>query len=137
MTATDAHLWEIDHPYYCSEGSYWVPGTQWHEVHNEYTSWADFLEEWGSADEDYNLLFRWDWKRADPDDYKYEVEEDPDFKIPGDHLELFYFMQRKARNMSVFVEVSENDEPNVREWLSGKAEHIRKLWEPLLDNRDG
>lgn len=133
MSNNKPHLWEIDHPYYCQEGSYWVGGNQWHEVHNEYESWSDFLDEWSATDDDLNLMFRWDWKRADPDDYTYEVEEDPDFKIPGDVLQLFYMMQRKARNMSVFVKVTEADEPAVREFLAKKAEHMRKLWEPLLD----
>ncbi len=133
MSAAEQHLWEIDHPYYCSEGSYWVPGTRFHEVHQEFEAFDDFLSEWEHADEDYNLLFRWDWKRADPDDYKYELEEDPNFELPADHLQIFYFMQRKARNMSVFVRVTEADEPSVREFLTKKAEHMRKLWEPLLD----
>jgi hypothetical protein len=131
--STQEHLWEINHPYYCSEGSYWVPGTRWHEVHQEYENWQDFLSEWELADEDYNLLFRWDWKRADPDDYKYEREENPAFEMPGDHVELFYMMQRKARNMSVFVKVNEADEQDVREFLVRKASHMRKLWEPLLE----
>lgn len=126
------HLWEIDHPYYCSEGSYWVPGTRWHEVHAEYDSWADFIDEWGSNDPDLNLLFRWDWQRSDPDDYKYEREENPDFEMPGDTVDLFYMMQRKARNMSIQVKVTESDEPAVREFLTGRAEHMRKIWEPLL-----
>lgn len=128
MTETSSkHLWEIDHPYYCSEGSYWLPGTRWHEVHNEYETWADFLSEWGGNDPDLNLLFRWDWKRADPADHEPYGEE-----VPGDHVELFYFMQRKARNMSVFVKVTEADETAVREFLTTRAEHMRKLWEPLL-----
>lgn len=120
------HLWEIDHPYYCSEGSYWVPGTRWHEVHADYSSWADFMDEWGGNDSDLNLLFRWDWQRSDPSDY----QDDED--VPGDQLHLFYMMQRKARNMSVYVVVTEADEPAVREWLTTKADHMRKLWEPLL-----
>ena len=132
MSTEVQHLWEIDHPYYCSEGSYWVPGTRFHEVHQEFSSWADFMDEWGNADEDYNLLFRWDWQRANPDDYKYELEEDPNYELPEDHLQVFYMMQRKARNMSVFVKVTEDDEPSVREFLTGKAEHMRKVWEPLL-----
>lgn len=79
-----------------------------------------------------NLLFRWDWDRSDPDDYTYELEENPEFEVPGDTLKLFYFMQRKARNMSIEVAVTEADEPAVREWLSIRAEHMRTLWEPLL-----
>ena len=133
-------LWEFDHPYYCSEGNYFSAGQ--HEV---FESWAAFatpsaqssLEDIGNLlydfDDDLNLLWRWDWRRPDPSDYEYELEEDPDFEMPGDYLLLFFMMQRKARNMSAEVAITEADESAVREWLEKKALHMRKLWEPLLD----
>jgi hypothetical protein len=128
------HLWEIDHPYYCSEGSYFVAGTEWDKVHANWDSWQRFMEDgWGECDEDYNLLFRWDWRRPDPADYEYESEEDPNFKMPGDTLQLFFYLQRKAYGFSHNVAVVEADEPAVREWLTKRAEHLRKVWEPLLD----
>lgn len=123
----EPHLWEIDHPYYCTEGNFYRAGQ-----HEEHETWTDFLEQWGGMDEDLNLVFRWDWFRADPEDYKYEKEADPDFEMPGDVLQLYYMMQRKARNMSVYVKVVEADETAVREFLTAKAEHMRKLWAPLL-----
>lgn len=136
QAAERPHLWEYDHPYYCAEGSYWVGGGRFYEVHEQYDSWANFKEDagWYDANKDYNLLFRWDWKRADPADYEYELKEDPDFKLPGDQLELFYMGQRKARNSSVFVNVTEADEPEVRAWLAEHAAHMRRVWEPLLDS---
>ena len=127
-----AHLWEVGHPYYCQEGSYWVGGDRWHDVHADYESWADFVSEWANMDLDLNLLFRWDWQRADPADYSFELEEDPTFELPGDTVELFYMMQRKARNMSIRVKVTEADEDAVRGYLAVRAEHMRKVWEPLL-----
>ena len=127
------HLWEIDHPYYCNEGCFYTPGTRFHEVHQEIASWADFMDSWADADEDYNFLFRWDWKRSDPADYEWEREENPAFELPGDTLQLFYMLQRKAKPMSVFVKVNEEDEAAVTEFLRGKAEYMRKIWEPLLD----
>ncbi|CAN7263467.1 hypothetical protein LJR186_001186 [Microbacterium foliorum] len=127
------HLWEFDHPYYCSEGCYYVPGGQWADVHSDWTSWAEFLEEWGDVDPDYNLLFRWDWKRADPADYEYERKHETDFEMPGDTLHLFFYLQRKAKPFSHEIQVTEADEASVREWLTGRALHMRKLWEPLLD----
>lgn len=133
-TATK-HLWEIDHPYYCSEGCYYVPGTQWGDVHAEWLSWAAFLEEWGDVDPDYNLLFRWDWKRANPADYEWERERDPEFTMPADTLSLFFYLQRKAKPFSHEIQVTEADEAAVREWLGVKAEHMRRLWAPLLDER--
>lgn len=137
---TTKHLWEIDHPYYCSEGNFYMAG-----MHSVFESWAEFAEPSSQTatadlgnllydfDDDLNLLWRWDWKRADPSDYEYEVEADPDFEIPGDTLQLFFMLQRKAYNISAEVAVTEADEPAVREWLEAKALHMRRLWEPLLD----
>lgn len=133
ITAPAKRLWEIDHPYYCNEGSYYASGSSLHDVHQTHDSWADFLAEWEHADLDMNLIFRWDWDRANPEDYRYELDENPAFEIPGDTLKIFYFMQRKARNLSVYVSVTEADDPAVREWLTVRAEHMRTLWEPLLE----
>lgn len=126
MTDTATHLWGIDHPYYCEEGNYYVPGTRWHEVHNEYPSWADFLEEWGDSDPDRNLVFRWDWRRPDPDDY------DEDDEMPGDRLWIYWVLQRKALLRSTVCDVTEADEPAVRAWLADRARTITALWAPLL-----
>ena len=60
--------------------------------------------------------------------------------MPGDVLNLFFIAQRKARCFSASVEVTEADEPAVRAWLAKKAEHMRQVWEPLLNpkgNNDG
>jgi hypothetical protein len=117
------HLWEIDHPYYCEQGNYYArPG----EAHEDYGSWAEFFEEEGALDADLNLLFRWDWHRPDPADVESGDAE------PGDELHLFYVSQRKAVLRSVAVRVTEDDEPAVREWLTGKAAHITRLWAPFM-----
>lgn len=104
------------------------------KVHTNYACWNDFMGEWGMSDLDMNLVFRWDWDKADPEDYEYELEEDPDFELPGDTLKVYFYLQRKAYGHSVFVDVTEDDEPAVREWLQVRAEHMRNLWEPLLDS---
>jgi hypothetical protein len=40
MTDSKApHLWEMDHPYYCSEGNYFN-----NECHAEFATWSDFLK---------------------------------------------------------------------------------------------
>lgn len=134
------HLWEISHPYYCSEGNFYKNG-----CHTIFGSWEEFaapttvssagfggnvLYDW---DDDLNFLFRWDWQRADPDDYTWEREEDPEFEMPGDKLFLFFMAQRKGRNMSAEVAVTEADERAVRAWLEKKAEYMRKVWEPFLN----
>ncbi|WP_030149529.1 hypothetical protein [Mycetocola saprophilus] len=133
MSTETKHLWEHNHSYYCTEGCYFVGGREYHLVHAKHESWADFMDDWGDSDPDYNLLFRWDWVREDPADYAYEIAEDPSFEIPGDTLKLFFFLQRKAKPFSHHIAVKPEDEPAVREWLTAKAEHMRGIWAPLLD----
>jgi len=130
---TEKHLWEYDHPYYASEGCYWTPGTRYHEVHTDWDSWAEFMAAWGDTDPDLNLVYRWDWVRPDPAYYKYEIEEDPEFEIPGDYLKVYFVLQRKANLHSHHIQVTEADEAAVREWLQTRAERVRMIWEPLLD----
>lgn len=129
------NLWEYDHPYYASEGCYYTPGTQSHEVHADWETWEDFKTEWGDTDPDYNLLYRWDWKRPDPDDYKYEIEENPDFEIPGDQLQLYFMLQRKAKPFSHHIQITEADQDDVRAWLTKRAETMRAIWEPIIEPR--
>ena len=145
----ERHLWEIDHPYYCSEGNFYKNG-----CHTLFESWEEFatpttvdsagfggnvLYDW---DDDLNFLFRWDWKKADPDNYFLSPGEDGDetaeFEEAAkiDTLMLFFMAQRKGRNMSAEVAVTEADEPAVRAWLEKKAEYMRRIWEPLLDTPD-
>lgn len=119
MTA-EARLWEIDHPYYCTEGNYYKNGN-----HLTYDSWADFIAEWGALDPDLNLVFRWDWKRADPDD-------DGITRVPEDRLLVFWVLQRKAILRSTECTVTEADEPAVREWLTKRARTVAAIWEPII-----
>jgi hypothetical protein len=119
------HLWEIDHPYYCTEGNYYVSGLRRDEVHSSYGSWAEFHEEWGGNDHDMNLVFRWDWKRADPDDYE-DGEE-----LPPDTLAVYWVLQRKAILRSTECVVTEADEPAVRAWLADRAKTVAAIWQPL------
>lgn len=121
----EPHLWEIDHPYYCTEGNYFVSGTRWDEVHNEYDSWSEFLEEWGDSDHDMNLVFRWDWKRDDGEFVEEGEEPEPD------KLHVYWVLQRKAILRSTVCVVTEADEPAVRTWLAERAKTIAAIWAPL------
>ena len=118
------HLWEIDHPYYASQGNYYARPDE--GLHAEFSSWAEFYEDQGDADLDMNLVYRWDWTVPDPNDYE-DGEE-----LPPETLDLFYVGQRKALLRSVSVEIQREDEPAIREWLVVRAEHMRRVWEPLL-----
>lgn len=112
------HLWEIGHPYYATEGCFYAPGNA--QPHQEYASWRDFHEECGDDDLDMNLVYRWDWHGPDED-------------YAANRLDIFFIGQRKALPRSVFVEVTVEDEPEIREWLKVRADHMRSVWEPLLD----
>jgi len=79
------HLWECDHPYYCSEENYFRGRS---ETVAEYDSWAGWLNLNLGMDVDYNLIFRWDWKPIDEDgghpkdDAAMDILDDnPDCKI--------------------------------------------------------
>lgn len=122
------HLWEAKHSYYCNEGNYY---TNDRELGPHYKRWADFLDEWGDADLDYNLVFRWDW------------QEDEDAPFNGDVnyrngiLKVFIMGQRKGLYNWTTTEVCRADEPAVREWLQPRLDHLIKLWSPLTTPEDG
>lgn len=125
------HLWEIKHPYYCNDGNYFKNG----EVY-EHESWAEFMDEFSldQTDMDYNLVFRWDWKKPDPSDFDVAGEYgDPEEVPTWDKLHLYFMGQRKGYFFVHIVDVTEGDEEPVREYLSAYAEHMRKIWEPFLD----
>lgn len=116
-----SHLWEIDHPYYCTEGNYHAK-----DRHQVYESWAEFVENgWFDSDPDMNLLFRWDWM-------SWRRHPDPDLRSDRpDELLLFFVLQRKADHYSMSVCVTDDDEPAVRAWLEERAKTIAAIWEPI------
>jgi hypothetical protein len=113
------HLWEYDHPYYCNDGNYYANDTVFY-----HDSWALYMKEFADADKDYNLVFRWDWKRPVDDEFG-------EF-APDDALHLYHMAQRKGAFWVHIVRVEEADEDSVREYLTEYAEHMKKIWEPLL-----
>lgn len=129
-------LWEVDHPYYCSESNYYVggvpkPGSFGVPAddfapgdHVRFESWEEFG--WKDSDADYNLLFRWDWEVPDPRDYA-EGEG-----MSEERLSLFWMLQRKGRFMVTSFPVKREEEPEIRVWLAERAAHLAKVWEPFL-----
>jgi hypothetical protein len=125
-------LWEADHPYYCSEASYYVGGrpepSPWGEPgvpydHVEFDSWAEFG--WKDADPDYNLLFRWDWNVCSA------AEDEDEEDLPRERLVLFWMLQRKGRFMITSFPVRRDEEPEIREWLDERFRHLLKVWSPF------
>lgn len=123
------HLWEVEHPYHSEEGNYLVAPADTLEAIVKFPSWEEFhvfATNTEFQDPDYNLVYRWDWQTPDPE--LYEDEE-----LPSDKLLLFVIQQRKAYNLSYEIDVRREDEPDIREWLTGRAKKIAAIWQPVLD----
>lgn len=123
------HLWEINHPYHCSDTNYYVNGYE-RPAHGQtrHDSWAAYIAEFGleHTDMDYNLVFRWDWKPVAESEDEWSEYED------SDTLHLYHMQQRRGNFQVHIVRVNRDDEPEVRKYLSTYAEHMRKIWEPFL-----
>lgn len=104
-------LWDVDHPYYAMEGNFYKRGE-----HFLAESWAEFWENMKDSDHDLDLLYRWDWQTSGHG---------------GDELLLFFMGQRKARAWSYAVEVTRDDAPAIREWLTERAKTIAAIWAPI------
>lgn len=119
------HLWEAQHPYYASDTEFHTRPAE----HARFDSWAEFVENFGDADFDYNLVFRWDWKRFDPENYT--IEDLPPPELRRDELWVYFVMQRKGFYWPVRAYVTEADEPAVRAWLAERGAYLSRVWEPL------
>lgn len=121
------HLWEAEHPYYCSDSNYYAPGGDRphgepaHD-HVEVESWSAF--QWKDSDPDLNLLFRWDWSA--PADYEGE-------DLPRETLVLFWMLQRKGRFMVTSMPIRRDEEPEVRAWIAERWKTIQALWAPVAE----
>lgn len=103
------HLWDVEHPYYCSESNFYS-----RKPYTRFECWSDFMDEFAEADLDMNHIFRWDW------------EED------RHRLKLFMIKQRKGIFQPIEIYgMTPEDEPSVREFLRGHWETILAMWEPL------
>lgn len=125
------HLWEIDHPYYCSESNFFAPHG---EAYMHYDRWQDFYAAEHDSDLDMNLVFRFDWKPPWEDgDPEKPIVWQGDENYRDCQLQLFIMGQRKGLFRCVEIDVCRADESKVIEYLRPRWEHVRKLWEPLSD----
>lgn len=116
------HLWDAKHSYYCTEGQFFSTQAHYPTIF-EFGSWAEFFQEMGQADDDLNLLFRWDWQEG--------ADFTGDVNYRNGRLKLFYMVQRKGYHTCSIVEVCRADEPAVRAYLEQKVAFLKSLWEPL------
>lgn len=119
------HLWEVDHPYYMTEGNYFKTG-----CHYFYENLDEFLSAMGEADKDYNWLVRWDWQEGPGESDWVRPADRPDTYVDG-VLMVQFIGQRKAMLWSGEVKVCRYDEPRVREYLEGYARYMATMWQPL------
>jgi hypothetical protein len=120
------HLWEIDHPYYCAEAT-WHKNLDGTFNHQRWAAWAEFRDDtiFTTGDRDLNLLFRWDWQ-------SWRRHPSPSLRADEpDELSLFFVMQRKGFLASHTIHVIDDDEPEVRAFLTDCANTMTALWEPF------
>lgn len=106
-------LANIDHPYYCSDSN-------WHsnDANQHYATFEDFIAEYGEADVDYNLVFRWDIKEWSEGEYT---------------LHIYIIQQRKGRFTPIFVDsIKDEHVPQLFEYLKAHAARLLDIWNPVL-----
>lgn len=111
----------VKHNYYCSLGNY-----HHNEYLEEFENFEDFLEEYGDADIDYNLIFRWDVKKVEDD------EEDRSENHSGYLMEVFFMQQRIGNFVPCLIkEVTERDVPKIVKLLKKHKKYLNEIWAPL------
>ncbi len=128
VNVPEKHLWEVDHPYYCSEENYFSGDCTTH-----FKSWSEFIEEEDGGDIDMNLVFRWDWEapREDEGGGEGPIKWQGDENYRDSRLLVFWMGQRKGIFRSTTIEVCRADEAAIKQWLTRRFHHLLKLWTPL------
>lgn len=108
----------VKHPYYCSDSNYFS-----NEPNQAFPTVAEFLDEFGDADVDLNLCFRFDVL----------ADEDDDGKPNGTHrAEVFLMLQRKGIFKPISIEVvTEADVPSLLAYLQKHWATMQAIWQPL------
>jgi hypothetical protein len=106
------HLWEPDHPYYSGEVN---------RVNHD--TWAEFIENNTDTDWQRNPVVRWDWNRGN------------DIAIDEGHdsIRITGVATRKGDMWLDVVTVTDQDEPEIRAWLTERWKDLQELWAPIGD----
>lgn len=116
-TLSQLHEIAVTHPYYCAPNNYYS-----NESSETFNTWNDFMNEWGDADEDMNMVFRWDVSLKD--------DEKPS---NGYQMNVFYMLQRKGNFYPVTINyISEADLPQILEMITKWGEYMKKVWAPVF-----
>jgi len=114
----------MDHDYYCNNSNYYS-----NEAALEYRTWEEFYNEFGQADVDMNLCFRWDVKEI-----LIGEEETP----TGRYCMYVYIMgQRKGKFVPVSIgSVLEENIPSITKYLGMHWEKLDSIWSPISPKED-
>jgi len=103
----------VKHDYYSSDSNYYS-----NDAGLKYSSFSDFYDEFGNADVDLNLVFRWDL-RWDEDTDSY-------------WMEIFIIKQRKGIYCPVFIEeFTSEDIPDFMKYIQEHAQKLKSIWKPI------
>ena len=103
----------IKHPYYANDCNYYS-----NDAGAEYSTWADFYEEFEDADVDMNLFYRWDINKRDKRERYY--------------MQVFIIGKRKVLYVPIQINyVEEKDVPQIIEFMKPHFEKLLELWKPL------
>lgn len=103
----------VEHPYYCSESNYYS-----NEAAMHFESMTSFLEEFGEADRDMNLCFRWDVRKNEESD--------------GYRAEVFIMQQRKGNFRPCSIEsVTEEEAVAFKAYAEKHLAVLQAIWNPL------
>ena len=120
-------LYEVTHPYYCESQNYFQRMDSSTETYFRFDCWEDFYEEAKDWDDDWNYLFRWDWEPK-------WIDEDGECESIPEHLKLYFFRQRKGFHVTMHINVTKEDEPQVKEYLIQKSKNLKATWFPILSS---
>lgn len=102
----------VDHDYYCSESNYYS-----NNASERYETFPDFYKEFGNADVDMNLVFRWDLRQADDKSYS---------------MEIFIIQQRKGIFKPCLISrFEEKDIELFLKYITPHIEKLKRIWIPL------
>lgn len=105
----------VKHPYYCSDSNRTDVSAA--EVYEDFKS---FFDEYGDADIDMNLCFRFDL---------IENEFFPDY-----HLKIYIIQQRRGHFVPIHIRyVGEDDTENLIKYLTKHAAYANNLFNPITD----
>lgn len=109
----------VDHPYYANRSNFYSRDAQFN-----YDTWASFFEEWGDAEIDMNLVYRFDvYENGD---------EETSQKLGTYNMQITQIGQRKGIYKVMLIDlVTEDDVPAIVAYLRPYWEQMKQLWQPF------